>query len=102
MDTFDPDWAATDLTDLAQRRPGREMVGHGSKRFFRHRHKLPDKNRGESLSFLVPHPKHCCYGEEYCQFCLENNKNDNCTNENVAILTIMVTVIGHENNDDIF
>ena len=39
IDTFDPHWAATDLTDLAQRRPGREMVGHGS-RFFRHRHKL--------------------------------------------------------------
>ena len=48
MDTFDPDWAATDLTDLAQRRPGREMVGHGSKRFFQHRHKLSDKDRGES------------------------------------------------------
>ena len=29
-------------------------------------------SRRESLSFLVTHPKHCCYGEEYRQFCLEN------------------------------
>ena len=27
-DTFDPHWA-TDLTDMARRWPGREMVGHG-------------------------------------------------------------------------
>ena len=81
-----------DWFDWSSATPAREGNGRSreQKIFSASSQALWQESRRESLSFLVTHPKHCCYGEEYRQFCWENNKNNNCTSENVAIL----------NNDD--
>ena len=76
---------ATDLTDMARRRQGGKWSVTGAKDFFGIVTSSLIRIEERVLSFSVSHPKHCCYGEEYCQFCLENNKNDNCTSENVTI-----------------